>query len=137
MSTTPNVIDEFRDDLERVRAKLQESHLGAVRNLLTDKIILGACVDVGVTFRTRVLTPVITVLHMIAVSMSTNASTHAGGSFRAAWNMFGGQRISSAALSKARGRLSEKHWRTLHTIVSKIAGEASAPWASRCLAPRR
>ena len=70
MSTVLHV-DDFRSELERVRSRLRQNHLSAVRDLLTDKIILHACAEVGMQFRKRVLTPAITVLHMIAVALST------------------------------------------------------------------
>jgi hypothetical protein len=82
-------VGDFQGELERVHERLRENHLGAVRDLLTDGIILAACKDAAVKFRNRVLGPVVTVLHMIASAMSTNASNHAAGSFRAAWNEFG------------------------------------------------
>ena len=129
MNNLASGVGDFQGELERVRERLRENHLGAVRDLLTDGIILAACKDAAVKFRNRVLGPVVTVLHMIASAMSTNASNHAAGSFRAAWNEFGGERVSSAALSKARGRLPEILWQQLCSMVSGMAAKASAPWA--------
>ena len=129
MNNLASGVGDFQGELERVRERLRENHLGAVRDLLTDGIILAACKDAAVKFRNRILGPVVTVLHMIASAMSTNASNHAAGSFRAAWNEFGGERVSSAALSKARGRLPEILWQKLCSMVSGMAAKASEPWA--------
>jgi hypothetical protein len=128
MSTIHHVGD-FDSELERVRTRLRENHLSAVRDLLTDGTILKACKEIGLEFRTRVLTPVITVLHVIAAAFSTNASNRSDSSFRAAWNAFGSERVSSAALSKARGRLPEELWQILCAAVGTIAAEASTQWA--------
>ena len=129
MNTVPHV-GGFPSELERVHSRLRENHLSAVRDLLTDKIILRACAEVGMQFGKRVLTPIVTVLHMIATAMSTNASNRSDSSFRSAWNAFGSEHVSSAALSKARGRLPEKLWQILCAAVGKVAAAASAPWAS-------
>jgi hypothetical protein len=130
MSNLPTDVDDFHRELECVRDRLRESHLSAVREVLTDEIILRACSEVGMQFRKRILPPIITVLHMIAAAFCSNASNRSDSSFRSAWNAFGSERVSSGALSRARGRLPEQLWRGLCSSVADVAAAASTPWSS-------
>jgi len=129
MSTLPTHVDDFHTELEHVRDQLRGNHLSAVRELLSDSVVFRACAEIGLRFRKRVLTPVITVLHMIATSLCSCAGHRCDGSFRASWNLFGCESVSTAALSHARGRLPEELWQRLHGYVSALAAEASTPWS--------
>ncbi len=113
----------FRSELEAVRAGLRESHLNALRNMLKDSDILGACREVGHKFRKRLLTPVVAVFHMIASGLWPDAS------FQAAWHVFGGEAVSSGSLSKARNRLPAALFTKLADHVARLAAAISQPWA--------
>jgi len=132
MTTLQANVGGFQAEVESVREQLRDGQLGAIREVLTDGIILRACAELGLAFRERVLTPVVTVLHMIAAAFGSNATTRSEGSFSGAWKLHGSEPVSSAALARARGRLPEGLWRSLHTTVSGIAANASAPWAVWC-----
>ncbi len=73
--------------------------MNALRDILPDSQILAACRDAGHEFRKRLLTPVVTVFHMIAAALCPE------GSFRSAWQSTGAPPISSGSLADARARL--------------------------------
>ncbi len=116
-------VGSFRSELEAVRAGLRESHLNALRNVLKDSDILGACREVGHKFRKRLLTPVVAVFHMIASGLWPDAS------FQAAWHVFGAEAVGSGSLSKARNRLPAALFTKLADHVARLASSVSQPWA--------
>ena len=116
-------VGSFRSELEAVREGLRESHLNALRNMLKDSDILGACREVGHKFRKRLLTPVVAVFHMIASGLWPDAS------FQAAWHVFGGEVVGSGSLSKARNRLPVALFTKLADQVAQLAAGVSQPWA--------
>lgn len=97
MST--HIIDPFRSELESVRRRIEGSQMNALRDILPDEEIHSACRDVGHEFRSRLLTPVVTVFHMIAAALWPENS------FRSAWQSTGAPRVSSGSLADARTRL--------------------------------
>ena len=56
MSTSS--VGDIDFDLESLREELQESHLDAVRDILTDDMILDVCRTQGYEFRERMLAPI-------------------------------------------------------------------------------
>jgi len=94
-----SIIDGFRSELESVRGKIQASQMNALRDILPDEQIHSACRDAGHEFRSRLLTPVVTVFHMIAAALWPENS------FRSAWQSSGAPRVSSGSLADARARL--------------------------------
>jgi len=93
------IIGGFRSRLESVRRRIEVSQMNALRDILPDSQILAACRDAGHEFRKRLLTPVVTVFHMIAAALCPE------GSFRSAWQSTGAPPISSGSLADARARL--------------------------------
>ena len=59
-------IDAFGTELESIRERIDGSQMNVLRDILPDKQILSACREAGHEFRRRLLTPVVTVFHMIA-----------------------------------------------------------------------
>ncbi len=49
----------------KISDSLQSSVLHSIRNVVPDELIERTCQEVGYRFRTRKITPVVTVLHMI------------------------------------------------------------------------
>ncbi len=97
MST--RIIDPFRSELESIRRRIEGSQMNALREILPDEQIHSACREVGHEFRSRLLTPVVTVFHMIAAALWPENS------FRSAWQSTGAPRVSSGSLADARTRL--------------------------------
>src|SRR3990167_1031561 len=93
--------------LEQIREQLESGQLNAVRELLPDRVIQKACEDCQYYFRTRLLTPLVTIFHMIGAGISRE------GSFQSAWQM-SGQSGRSGVLSEARKRLPLEVWNKLH-----------------------
>ena len=89
MST--HIIDSFGAELESVRTKIHESQMNALRDILPDEQIHSACREVGHEFRSRILTPVVTVFHMIAAALWPENS------FRSAWQSTGAPSVSSGS----------------------------------------
>ncbi len=113
MSTS--IIDGFRSRLESVGGKTQESQMNALREILPDSQILAACRDAGHEFRRRLLTPVVTVFHMIAAALWPEKS------FRSAWQSTGAPRVGSGSLADARARLP---LRVIATLFGKVTAAA-------------
>ena len=65
--STP-IIGGSRARFEPVRRKIEESQMNALRDILPDYDVLAACRDAGHELRGRLLTPVVTVFHMIAAA---------------------------------------------------------------------
>lgn len=106
--------------LEQNREQLESGQLNAVRELLPNEIILRICEDCKYYFRTRLLTPLVVVFHMIGAGISRE------GSFRSAWHL-NGQVGKSGSLAKARKRLPLEVWEGIHGwMMEQIEIESSA-----------
>ena len=113
-------IEQRRKKLKAMREKIESAQLNALRELLTNKDIKQICDESGYYFRNRLLTPVVTVFHMIGAAVSRD------GSFRSAWHA-SGQSGRSYVLSKARKRLPLSVWKDLDRhIINQIAEEHDA-----------
>ena len=67
MST--HIVDPLCSELESVRRKIEGSQMNALRDILPDEEIHSACRDAGHEFRSRLLTPVVTVFLMISAAL--------------------------------------------------------------------
>ena len=110
-------IGHRKKKLKEVRRRLESSQLNAVRELLPDSTIRGICEECGYYFRTRLLTPLVTIFHMVAAAISRE------GSFQSAWHNIG-ETGRSDSLSKARKRLPLRVWEELaQWIADRIGAE--------------
>ena len=57
-------IGTFQAEVQHIREKMREGHLNALRQFLKDADVLAGCRDVGLSFRNRILTPLVAVFHM-------------------------------------------------------------------------
>lgn len=96
-------IEWRKKKLEDFRCKLESGQLNALRELLPNKVIEQACEDSQFYFRTRLLTPLVTVFHMIGAALTKE------GSFQSAWHLTG-QSGRTGALARARKRVSVEVW---------------------------
>jgi hypothetical protein len=110
-----SIIGGFRARLESVRRKIEESQMNALRDILPDSEIISACRELGHEFRRRLLTPVVTVFHMVAASLCPEKS------FRSAWQSTGAPRVSSGSLADARARLP---LRVIDALFDKVTAAA-------------
>lgn len=106
-------IGHRKKKLKEVRRRLESSQLNAVRELLPDSTIRGICEECGYYFRTRLLTPLVTIFHMVAAAISRE------GSFQSAWHNIG-ETGRSDSLSKARKRLPLELW---EGVAQWVAGQ--------------
>jgi hypothetical protein len=98
--------------LEQMRKKIEMGQLNALRELLRDDVIKQICEECEYDFRTRLLTPLTTILHMINAGIIREAS------FQSAWQM-SGQTGRSGRLAEARKRLPLDIWIRLHEWMMK------------------
>ena len=105
-------IEWYGKKLEQLREEIECGQLNALRELLPNEVIKQICEECGYYFRARLLTPLVTIFHMIGAGISRE------GSFQSAWQM-SGQSGRSGRLSEARSRLPLKVWIQLHEWMMK------------------
>jgi hypothetical protein len=114
--------------------KLEQVTFNSVREVLPDRVIEQACRDCHYTYRHRVLTPVVTVLHMVLSAIWPEES------FQAAWDLLWdnavgifaalqGKSPSSGSLAKARLRLPLQVWQEVWDFLATRVQELSEPFA--------
>jgi hypothetical protein len=117
-----------------VSSKLEQVTLSSIREVLPDRVIEQACSDGDYTYRHRVLTPVVIVLHMILSAIWPEES------FQASWHLLWdnavgvfptlqGKSPSSGSLAKARLRLPMQVWRQVWEFLATKVQELSEPVA--------
>jgi len=125
-----------RQNSPAISQKILASTLNAIQQLLPENQIQQVCREIGYTCRERVLTPAVTVLHMILAAIWPE------GSFNASWQVqwaavasrhpeLAGRSPSRGSVSKARKRLPLALWEKLCTYISKKAqawAESFAYW---------
>ena len=84
--------------LEAIRRRMKEGQLTALRELLPDRVIDGACAQAGHTYRERLLPPIVMVFHYLYAALWPEDSFQAAAAA-------GGLAVPSGSLSKARQRL--------------------------------
>lgn len=104
-------IEWRRQKLEQERKKLESGQLNALRELLPNSAIESICEICTYDFRTRLLTPLVTLLHMLSAGISRE------GSFQSAWHL-AGQTGQSGSLAKSRQRLPLEVWERLHEWIT-------------------
>lgn len=96
-------IEWRRKKLEQQREEIESGQLNALREMLPNEVIKQACEESSYYFRTRLLSPLVIVMHMIAAGISRE------GSFQSAWHL-AGQTGQSGSLAKGRKRLPLEVW---------------------------
>ena len=102
--------------LKQMREELRSGQLNAFRELIPDGAIEEICQEAGYDFRERLLSPWVTIFHMISAGMNPV------GSFQSAWQG-SGNRGRSGSLAKARKRLPLEVWRKLDRWILDQVGE--------------
>ena len=126
-------IDHRDVGLEEIRTRLREAPLGAIRQMLSDSDILGACREHGYEWRERVYGPVVTVFHFLAQAIQREES------FAATWQElwtplaaeFPGVAEAGSAhsgLTHARARFSKEVMTTLAERACRDAPDGGARW---------
>lgn len=126
-------IDHRDVELEEIRTRLREAPLGAIRQMLPDSDILGACREHGYEWRKRVYGPVTTVFHFLAQAIQREES------FAATWQElwtplaaeFPGvaeEGPAHSALTHARARFPKEVMATLARRACRVTPDGGARW---------
>jgi len=128
---TENGIGKGGVCLEEICRKLEETTLNSVRKVLPDRAIRQACAAVGYVCRKRLLTPLVTVLHMIVTAIWPEESFRGG--WQVVWDAMvsrlpgaAGRSPTAASVTKARARLPVAVWEKLFAWVSQRGQELSS-----------
>lgn len=118
-----------------IPSQLQQVTFNSIRKVLPNQAIERACQDVQYTCRQRVLTPIVTVLHMLLAAVwpeeSLQASWHLlWSSAVAAFPSLQGKSPTSGSLAKARARLPMALWERIWRFVTKQIEALSEPLAA-------
>ena len=118
------IIGNRSEILNQIRTGLRTTTLNSIREVLTDREIEEGCREIGLFFRNRLLTPVVTVLHMILAALWPEESFNAG--WQVLWDSMvsrlphvAGKSPSTGSLSKARGRLPLGLWKWLFDRIAR------------------
>lgn len=117
-----------------ISSRLEQISFNSIRRLLPDKAILDACRAARYQYRRRVLSPIVTVLHMIVAAIWPEES------FTASWHLLwttlvshhpeqAGKGPSRGSVTKARYRLPLALWRNLFACISAKAQTLSGSLA--------
>lgn len=103
----------------------------SIRKVLPDRAILDACHHAGYQYRRRLISPVLTVLHMITAAIWPEESFNAGwqliwAAFTASFPWAAGQSPSRGTVAKARKRLPLTLWQKVTSWISQQAQQYSA-----------
>ena len=117
-----------------VSFQLQQVTFNSVRKVLPDSAIEQACRDVGHAYRARVLTPIVSMLHMILAAIWPEESFEASSQLLwdnavAAFPDLQGELPSSGSFAKARARLPLELWQSVWDFLAAKVQGLSEPFA--------
>jgi len=123
-------IDATAENHKCISDRIQEMTLNSIRKVLPDEAVEDACLAAGYKHRRRIITPVITVLHMILAAIWPEES------FAASWHILWAAFLSRSgdasckspslgSVAKARYRLPLELWENLFHSISRQAQEFS------------
>jgi hypothetical protein len=120
-------------DSVKIFEKAEQGTLNSIRKMLPDEAIDKACREIDYHYRQRVLTPVVTVLHMILAALWPEESFNA--SWQVIWSTVvsrfpqcQGTSPSRGTVSNARTRLPLALWERLFAFVSHQAQALSSAY---------
>jgi hypothetical protein len=123
-------IDPASKNHERISEKIESITFNSIRKVLPDRAIEDACDAVGYHYRQRMITPIVTVLHMILAAIWPEESFAA--SWQILWTSFSsmftehsGKSPSLGSVAKARYRLPLQMWNKLFEWLSQPAQNLS------------
>jgi len=124
-------IVKVEEKSEAISAKLESVTFNSIRKILPDHAILDACRQEKYDYRCRLMTPIVTVLHMITAAIWPEESFNAAwqlawSSFSASFPQVSGQSPSRAGVAKARKRLPLAVWQRLTHWICQQTQQYSA-----------
>ena len=127
-----NVGDSSENPAENFKdfRKLEQATFNSIRKILPDHVIAKACKEIKYEYRNRVISPMVTVLHMLLAAIWPEDSFNA--SWQVLWNAaaskfteLAGRSPSRNKVSEARKRLHRQLWEKLFTWISQRGQELS------------
>lgn len=117
-------IDSASKNHENISKKMESVALNSIRKILPDEAIKRVCDKVSYKYRRRVITPIVTILHMVLASIWPEESFAAGWqvlwtSFSSRFSADAGKSPSLGSVAKARCRLPMELWKNLFEWVSQ------------------
>lgn len=127
-------IDKMAEKTSTISSCFESVTFNSIRHVLPDKAIIAACRNADYEYRKRLITPIITVLHMIIAAIWPEDSFAASwqltwSSFVAKHPYFAGQLPTNGSVVKARHRLPLRVWDHLFHWLSQQAQAESEPLA--------
>jgi len=124
-------IGKVAERTSEIRMNFESVTLNSIRKALPDKAIFDACNQANYSYRNRFITPVLTVLHMIAAGIWPEQSFTAGwqflwASFVSGFPWASGKSPSRGTVANARNRLPMVVWQKITAWISRQAQETSA-----------
>ena len=118
-----NDIDFNSKNHENISEKIESVTMNSIRKILPDAAIIDACDASGYKYRKRIITPIVTVLHMILAAIWPEESFAASWqilwtSFSSVYSDFAGESPSLGSVTKARYRLPLEVWKKLFEWLS-------------------
>ncbi len=114
--------------------KLEEATFNSIRKILPDHVIVNICKEIKYEYRNRLISPVVTVLHMLLAAIWPEESFNA--SWQVLWNAaaskftdLAGKSPAGNKVSQARKRLPRQLWEKLFTWISQKGQELSQDYA--------
>lgn len=98
--------------------KLEDSVLNSIRKALPDSVILRACKECNYSFRNRIITPTVVVLHLIMSAIWTEDSFNAN--WQILWSSAAGNHPEIAGKCPARGSVSVARNRLPLAVMDKV-----------------
>lgn len=115
--------------------KLEEATFNSIRKILPDRVIVDICKQIKYEYRNRLISPMVTVLHMLLAAIWPEDSFNAG--WQVLWNAAASKFTDLAGGSPARNKVSEARkrlprqlWDNLFTWISQKGQELSQNYAS-------
>ena len=114
--------------------KLEVSTFNSIRNILPDRVIEKTCQEIKYQYRNRLISPVVTVLHMLLAAIWPEDSFNAG--WQVLWNAaaskfpeLAGQSPGRNKVAQARKRLPRQLWEKLFAWIAQRGQELSREYA--------
>jgi len=117
-------------ETSNISSQFDSTAFNSIRETLPDRVILNACRDCGYRYRRRLISPVLTVIHMIVAAIWSEESFTA--SWQLLWTSFAAAFPETARRSPSRGTVSNSRkrmplavWQSIFAWLSRQGQERS------------
>jgi hypothetical protein len=113
-------IDPASENHKSISGKIEKMTLNSIRKIMPDKAIEEICDAAGYRYRQRVITPIVTVLHMILAAIWPEESFSA--SWQILWTSFSSMHPEHVGISPSLGSVAKARYRLPLEIWKKLFG---------------